>query len=71
MTAEAHSDTARQYFDALLRSAILAGRRPPPGGQVGPATWSAINIVANAHPEATAAQITAAYDAFNGEHAKG
>jgi hypothetical protein len=64
MSAEPASEHHRQTFEDLRHRAIVCGQRPSDTTTLGPATAYAIDMVARAHPEATAEQIMDAYDAF-------
>lgn len=68
MAGEPQPDNPRQAFEFLLNRAITAGHRPTQASSLGPRTWSAVDVVACAHPEAAAVQISDAYDAFHAEH---
>jgi hypothetical protein len=58
----------RGAFQELLNLALTRGRFTSSTCGLGPATLSAIDVVALEHPDADAALITDAYDAFEREH---
>ncbi|RDH78980.1 hypothetical protein DVS77_10405 [Mycolicibacterium moriokaense] len=64
---EAGSDLRTAFQDSLNR-AITHGLRPSRWIGLGDATCSAIEAVAEEHPDATVAHIADAYDAFAREH---
>lgn len=59
---------AERTFRELLTAAITVGRRPHPTSQLGPASWAAIDVLAQEHPDATPDHVVAAHDAFAFEH---
>lgn len=61
-------ESALIAFRELLSAAISRGRRPHRTGDLGPATWMAIDVVAREHPDAEPEHIVAAHDAFAIEH---
>ncbi|MBI3215763.1 MAG: hypothetical protein HYZ38_18230 [Mycobacterium sp.] len=60
-------DPHRQTFQEQLNKALICGQRPWKTPLLGPMTWSAIDAVACAHPEASADHIANAYDAYADE----
>jgi hypothetical protein len=58
----------RSAFQESLNRAIAHGQRPSRWSGLGDRTRSAIDAVAQEHPDATADHIADAYDAFTGEH---
>lgn len=64
MQAEARADGAHQTFQDALLVALTEGRKPDRSTQFSEQTWLLIDAVAYAHPDATAALISAAYDSF-------
>lgn len=68
MLAQPPAACSRAEFDGLLNSALAYGESPTTATSVGPKTLAAIEAVAREHPDAGADDITAAYDAFVGEH---
>ena len=61
-------DGLRGIFQSLLNAALTRGRMTSDASGLGPGTLAAIAMVASEHPDADAAVITAAYDAFDREH---
>ena len=61
-------DELRGVFQGLLNTALIRGRVGLNFSGLGPGTMAAIAAVASAHPDADAAVINAAYDAFDHEH---
>lgn len=61
-------DELRGVFQGLLNSALIRGRAHAEVSGLGPLTVAAIAAVAGEHPDADAAVINAAYDAFDREH---
>lgn len=61
-------DELRRVFQGLLNTALIRGRVGLNVSGLGPGTMAAIAAVAGAHPDADAAVINAAYDAFDREH---
>ncbi|BBX69004.1 hypothetical protein [Mycolicibacterium psychrotolerans] len=64
MPAEARAYGAHQTFQSALLLALTEGRRADRATQFSEQTWHFIDAVAGAHPDATAALISAAYDSF-------
>ena len=62
------SDEVRAAFRHALLQAIIEGRMPPRYCRFGPLTWSAIEAIAQDHPEASASLIADAYDIFRREN---
>lgn len=58
----------RDRFRESLNAAIVYGRVPLEDTGLGPSTLAAIRVVADEHPDASAAQIASAYEAFAREH---
>jgi hypothetical protein len=58
----------RDAFQESLNCAIAHGRRPSRWIGLGDKTFSAIEAIAQEHPDATANHIAGAYDAFAREH---
>ena len=58
----------RGAFQAMLNLALTRGSFTASPCGLGPATIAAIDVVALEHPDAEAASITDAYDAFQREH---
>jgi hypothetical protein len=58
----------RSTFQKSLNCAIAHGQRPSPRCGLGDRTHTAIEAVAQEHPDATADHIADAYDAFVREH---
>lgn len=71
LTESPSVDQSRLLFDRLLTLAITRGQRCGRGCALGPGTVAAIDAIADNHPDADAADITAAYDAFLDEHYTG
>ncbi len=69
MTAQPTRDQLHRGFQSSLHRAIAYGVRPS-AVQLGRETRAAIEAVALEHPDATADDITAAYDAFDREHGR-
>lgn len=65
MPAEARADGAHQTFQNALLLALTEGRKPSRATHFSEQTWHLIDAVACAHPDATAALISAAYDSFD------
>jgi hypothetical protein len=61
-------DELRRVFQGLLNNALIRGRVGAGAAGLGPGTLAAIAAVARDHPDADAAVINAAYDAFDREH---
>lgn len=61
-------DALRDVFQGMLNNALTRGRLTYGVSCLGPGTVAAIAAVASEHPDADAAVITAAYDAFDREH---
>lgn len=61
-------DSLRGVFEGVLHCALTRGRIASDVSGLGPGTVAAIAAVASEHPDADAAVITAAYDAFDREH---
>lgn len=61
-------DPLRGVFEGVLHCALTRGRLISDVPGLGPGTVAAIAAVASEHPDADAALITAAYDAFDREH---
>ena len=59
---------ARDAFQESLNCAIAHGRRPSRWIGLGDKTFTAIDVIAHEHPDATADHIAGAYDAFAREH---
>lgn len=64
MQAEARAGGAHQTFQDALLLALTEGRKPSRAAQFSERTWRVIEAVAQAHPDATAALISEAYDSF-------
>jgi hypothetical protein len=64
----AQPDELRAAFQELLNLALTRGRLTSSPCGLGPATLEAIDVVAIEHPDAEAALIAEAYDAFEREH---
>lgn len=58
----------RRAFQDSLNGAIVHGQRPSRWVGLGGDTYSAIDAVAQEHPDATVNHIADAYDAFAREH---
>jgi hypothetical protein len=58
----------RETFQRNLMAAVADGRVPKQQSGLGPHTISAIEAIANDHPEARVELITEAYDTFSDEH---
>jgi hypothetical protein len=65
---EAEPDLYGAFQDSL-NCALVRGLRPSRWTGLGDETYTAIEVVAQEHPEATADHIADAYDAFAREHA--
>lgn len=61
-------DELRETFQRNLIAAVADGRVPTRNSGLGPHTVSAIEAIANDHPEARVELITKAYDTFSDEH---
>ena len=61
-------DELRSVFQILLNDALIRGRIGAEASGLGPGTVAAVAAVASDHPDADAAVINAAYDAFDREH---
>jgi len=61
-------DPLRGVFQDVLHGALTRGRMTAGVSGLGPGTVAAIAAVASEHPDADAAVIAAAYDAFDREH---
>ena len=61
----------RNAFQDSLNSAIAHGLRPSRWIGLGDQTCTAIEAIAQEHPDATVDHIADAYDAFNREHSAG
>ena len=61
-------EDVRDAFQESLNCAIAHGLRPSRGIGLGDKTFTAIDAIAHEHPDATAAHIAGAYDAFDREH---
>jgi hypothetical protein len=61
----------RDAFQESLNCAIAHGRRPSRWIGLGDRTFTAIEAIAEEHPDATVDHIANAYDAFAREHAIG
>jgi hypothetical protein len=61
-------DELRDVFQGMLNTALIRGREGLNFAGLGPGTMAAIATVAREHPDADAAVINAAYDAFDREH---
>ena len=57
----------RRVFEGALYDAMTRGRMASDAAGLGPGTVAAIAVVASEHPDADAAVIAAAYDAFDRE----
>jgi hypothetical protein len=64
----AAGEELRDVFQGMLNNALTRGRMTHDVSCLGPGTVAAIAVVASEHPDADAAVITAAYDAFDREH---
>ena len=58
----------RDAFQESLNGAITRGLRPSRWTGLGDKTFTAIEAIAEEHPDATADHISCAYDAFAREH---
>ena len=58
----------RDAFQESLNFAITHGRRPSRWIGLGDKTFTAIEAIAEEHPDATVGHISGAYDAFAREH---
>lgn len=57
-----------QTFRDMFNAAVTRGARPRRTAVLGPATWAAIDVLAQEHPDATADHFASAHDAFALEH---
>jgi hypothetical protein len=60
----------RSAFQEMLNLALTRGSLTANTCGLGPATSAAINAIALEHPDAEAASVTDAYDAFHREHGR-
>jgi DNA-binding XRE family transcriptional regulator len=68
MCADQPSEQLRLRFQTALNDALAQGLTTVGGTGLGPRTQAAVRSVAAEHPDATAALITEAFDAFEREH---
>ncbi|MEX3646610.1 hypothetical protein [Mycolicibacterium porcinum] len=66
--AESPPSELQHRFLIALNDAITRGGAPGHDTGLGRQTLAAMTLVAHNHPDATAALIADAYDAFNSEH---
>ncbi len=67
MPAGSRAERARSLFQDALLVAITDGRIPSACSELSDRTWSSIEAVARAHPDATPSLISAAYDSFESD----
>ncbi|RZT26227.1 hypothetical protein EV589_1982 [Mycobacterium sp. BK558] len=64
MPSESRAEVTCTLFQDALLVAITEGRKPSRAVGLSEYTWSVIDTVADAHPDATPALISDAYDSF-------